>query len=443
MAVPVLLFGALTDGFLAVTSSVSHVGLLTLIRGSFAAVLFFPPGMAWGAMVRFCHHKESCPPEEQELCPDGFLRSAPALLAGYLLARWLLSRGISASLLIANGAILFGALGALVSFQGTTWKAPWRGAAAFVVIVALVVAGILNGAYSPARAARLLFSTDVFLERNAGTETRLLPFLDDGRLVASQEGDRGTYTLWKHHGVQVELRENGIPLGTYCGRPDLCPQFSSQVLTAALPLALHEAPRRVLLLGLGSGSTLLACLEFPVAEVTCVEGDGGLIELLDRSVWTSGLANPRNDNRVRILEIDPATAVQSQTGAFDVIVSDTDPAGIVTGTPYFTREFYAKARAQLAVDGIFAQRFRCVDFGPWPVASVLATLQSAFARVAAIEAGGGDLVLLATNSPRGLSRPELLKRFETPQVGAACRTLGGTGRSHSTWGPTGARAWTS
>ncbi len=432
MALPVALFAVLTDWFLGVTSSVSQVGLLMLIRGTSAAALLFPLGAAWGALVEFCQRAaafkpvdENPSPEKQGAWPDVLLRSTPALLAGDLAARWLLSRGVDLPLLIGVAAIAFAAAGVALSFRGTTWSQRWRGAGALAAIVALVGAGRLDSTYSAARAARLLFSTDVFIERHTGTETRLLPFLDDGRLVASQEGDRGTYTLWKHHGVQLELRENGIPLGTYCARADLCPQFAGQVLTAALPLALHEAPRHVLILGLGSGSTLLTCLEFPVADVTCVEGDGGLIDLLDRAVWPSGPCNPRSDNRVRIVEIEPAWAVQSRRGSFDVIVSDTDPPGVAAGTPYFTREFYVGVAGQLGVDGIFAQRFGYVDFGPWPVSSVLATLKSVFAQVAAVEAGGGDLVLLATNSPRGLNRPDVLKRFQAPQVS---RTL-----SHVGW----------
>jgi hypothetical protein len=430
-ALSVVLFSTLTDWFLGTTASVSQVARLMSIRGMSAALLLVPLGAAWGALVGLCLRTavsrladESPSLEEPHTQLDAILRSAPALLAGYLAARWLLSHGLDVPTLVGGGAFLLAAVGAGLSFQATMRKQRWRGGAAFAAIVALLGAGGIYGTYHPARAARLLFSTNVFMERHTGTETRLLPFLDDGRLVASQEGDRGTYTLWKHHGVQLELRESGIPLGTYCGRPDLCPQFSGPVLTAALPLVLHEAPRRVLLLGLGSGNTLLACLEFPVAEVTCVEGDGRLIDLLDRAVWPSGLTNPRSDNRVRIVELEPACAVQTRCGSFDVIVSDTDPAGVARGTPYFTREFYAGIAGQLSGDGIFAQRFRYVDFGPWPVRSVLATLKDTFAEVAAIEAGGGDLVLLATNSPRGLSRPDLVKRFQAPQVGRTFAHIG-------------------
>jgi hypothetical protein len=421
MAAAVVLFATLTDWSLALTSSVSQVGLLMLARGFAAAVFFVPLGTAWGAILG---RGEIPAGESHEASPDLLLRSVPALLGGYLAGRWALSRGADVSWLIDVGSLGFAVVAMILSLRAVAWRRRWRGIGGFATVVALLVVAHVEVTYSAARAARLLFSTDVFMERRAGTETRLLPFLDDGRLLASEEGDRGTYTLWKHHGVQIELRENGIPLGTYCGRSDVCPQFSGLVLTAALPLSLHEAPRHVLILGLGSGSTLAATLEFPVADVTCVERDGRLVELLNHEVWPSGLAHPKDDNRVRFVELDPACAVQSAGGAFDAILADTDAAGVATGTPYFTREFYAAASRQLAEDGIFAQRFQYVDFGPWPVRSMLATLKSVFSQVAAVEAGGGDFVLLATNSPKGLNRPDLLKRFQSPQVGRAFSHVG-------------------
>lgn len=413
VALPVLLFGTITDWFLGTTAGVSQVALLMLIRAGSAAVLFAPLGAAWGALVSLCHRRTG---DDSVEAVRPFVLSVPALLAGAVAARWLLSFNVGVPMLTGCVAIVFALLGVGLSLRGTARSRLWPEAVAFAAIVALAGAGYRSASYHPARAARLLFSTDVFMERNAGTESRLLPFLDDARLVAVTEGDRGTYTLWKHHGVQLELRENGIPRGTYCSQPEICPQYSGQSLTVALPLTLHESPRRMLLLGLGSGSTLAASLEFPVADVTCVEGDPRLVELLEQKVWPSGPSNPRTDNRVRILAIDPAVAVHSRPGGFDVIAADTDPASVADGGPYFTRDFYAGVRSQLGVDGIFAQRFQYVDFGPWPVCSVLATLKSVFADVAAIEAGGGDLILLATNSPRGLDRPELFERFQSPQV---------------------------
>ena len=404
---PVATFRFLTDWSLAATAGVSQVGWLLLIRSVFVVCVLVPLGIAWGSILGVAGGKSTRRMATQ---------SVPALLAGFLIARLLFNRGVEVPTLIAAASVILAAAGLVLAFRAAERKSRYRLACTFATVVALIGASGVARTYSPMRAARLLFSTDVFMERHAGTEARLLPFLDDSRLVVAGEGDRGTYSVWKRHGVQHEIRENGIPLGTYCGQSELCPQYSGQVLAAALPLTLHENPRRALILGLGSGSAVLAALEFPVSEVTCVEADGQLVRLLEESVWPNGPSNPVNDIRLRFVPLDPVCAAQASSGGYDVIVADTDPAAVAAGNPYFTREFYAGVSRQLEAEGIFAQRFHYVDFGPWPVASVLATLKSVFSDVAAIEAGGGDLVLLASNSPQGISRPDLLTRFQSPQA---------------------------
>ncbi|MEK6261909.1 MAG: hypothetical protein AABP62_25200, partial [Planctomycetota bacterium] len=63
----------------------------------------------------------------------------------------------------------------------------------------------------PARVAKLLFSTPAFLAHRSGWESRLLPLLDDTRMVVRSEGPRGPLTLWRSRGLELHLRENGVP----------------------------------------------------------------------------------------------------------------------------------------------------------------------------------------------------------------------------------------
>ncbi len=455
--VPLVLFSALTDLCLFLTAGVSQVFLLFLIRGALVFAAMFPAGALWSAASDAGRRTD-------DSAAGAWVRllwCAPAVGAGFVAARWLVPHGFGIAPLIAAACVLLAAgslarrIAAGMGSAATAMARPGastsvladRGApaarnqfverseaggirlavlaaAAFGLVVVLAASGQRPTAFNPGRAVRLLFSTNVFVARREGTEARLLPFLDDGRLVAIADGDRGTYSLWRQRGVQFALRCNGIPLGTFCERPDVCPRVSGEVLPAILPLLLHEAPRRVLMLGMGSGTGLSACLEFPVEEITCVESDRAMIELLERAAWPGGAAGPRGDGRVRMVTAEPACAVQARPGEFDAIVADTEQAAVSGGTPYFTREFYAGVNRQLAEGGIFAQRFQRIDFGPWPIRSVLATLCQVFSQVAAVEAGPGELVLLATNSERGLSRPGLLTRFQTPQADRVFSQLG-------------------
>jgi hypothetical protein len=417
-ALPVVLFRSLTDLFLAATATFSNVPLLLLIRAFAAAAILFPAGALWAATVGWRGDGAG------NRHPAILAGAAAALLAGLIGARWLMLLGVPVPVLVAVGALLPALVAAVAMIRMSSARVSVISGVAWTTTAAVLAIGVFARTYEPSRSARLLFATNVFIAWRNATESRLLPFLDDNRLLVEREGERGTYTVWKQRGMQLGLRESGIPGGTFCPRPEIGPQFSGEVVPCVLPLVLHESPRHMLILGLGSGSGLAACLEFPIANVTCVESDRARIALLEGTFWPATQPNPRRDNRTRVLCVEPSLAVQARGRAYDVIYADSGQSSVSAGTPQFTREFYAGAARQLSDDGIFAQRFVQIDYGPWPIESALATLKSVFAHVAAIEVAPGELTLLATQSEKGLDRPGLLDRFQTPQARRTFAHLG-------------------
>ncbi len=424
-ALPVVLFRSLTDLFLAATASLSNVALLFFVRGLAVAVVLSAAGALWAAIVSWGTVSEPAARESASDRHPRFLAiCGPALLAGLIGARWLILLGVPLPLLVAVGALLPATVASVAVFRAVAARGKLLAGAGWIAAATLLAVGALGHTYEPSRSARLLFSTNVFMAWRNAEESRLLPFLDDSRLLAQREGECGTYTVWKQRGMQLSLRESGVPCGTFCPRPEIGPQFSGEIVPSVLPLVLHEAPRHVLILGLGSGSGLASCLEFPIEDVTCVEADRALIDVLESTVWSAAEPNPRLDNRARVLCVEPSLAVQSKGGSYDVVYADLGQSGVSQGTSHYTREFYTAAARQLTKDGIFAQRFQEVDFGPWPLQSVLATLQSVFPHVAALEVAPGELALVATRSEKGLARPNLLERFQTPQARRTLAHLG-------------------
>ncbi|MBI5757018.1 MAG: hypothetical protein HZA46_00710 [Planctomycetales bacterium] len=415
--VAVAAFPWLTHGALWLNAFVWQTSWLSLGRVGLTALLLAPIGFAFG------------------LTSVGDVKSVrwrvavqvSLALAGY----WLTTLAVTSP---GNPAVVSLCIAAVllvsVSLQWRTivTSAPsrigWIGWATPVLLLACSPLCLAN--YTPAVTARLLFSTGVFNARRGGVEPSQLLRLDDGRLLQVLEGSRGTFTVWKHNGHQIHLREDGVPSGAISTDADIFPQYSAEVLPAALPLILHETPLRVMVLGLGSGVPLGSTLSFPVQEVVCIEPDRVLLRLANEVLYPHPETNPLADNRLRLVTIDPVLAMLGTPpeSRFDVIVSHPDHSFLARSAPCFTRQFYQHVANHLTPAGIFSQRFQMVDYGPEPLRCVVATLQSVFREVALLEVAPGELALLATNDDRGLIRPLLAERVATPHCRALLARMG-------------------
>lgn len=394
-------FPWLVDQSLWLNAHVAYPGLLILLRMALVIGCVFPVGLLAACAV-------------SEHCRDGL--AVVGIGLGYALGSvaWLPWLDVSGSLMSVAWILTSIALAAIVPrFRQVRWG--WR-------VVSLTTCGIVLAAplwranYDPARAARLLFSTQVFLAQRAGFSSELLPFVDEGRLVARIEGPRTTWTVWKYRGVDYQAREDGVPRGVVSTQPDLSPQVAPAMLHAVVPLVLHERPLRVLMLGLSDGVPLSATLSFPVQRVTCCEPDAAAIRLVRDVVASASGVSPLADERVTLRRLPLELAAVTDREQYEIIVCNPGQSSLCRAAPYFTPQFLRRVAQRLTPDGIFCQRFECMDYGPEPLQIAVKSLQSAFTEVRAMEVGPGEMLFLATNSPEGLVRPDLVKRLQGPHV---------------------------
>jgi len=121
-----------------------------------------------------------------------------------------------------------------------------------------------------------------------------------------------------------------------------------------IPLLLHPAPRRIFFLGMGTGITAGAALQFPVERVTVCELLPEVVTLARRhfTPWINGLfEDPRATVHVR----DGRNHLRRHPDRYDVIISDLfTPWEAGTGNLY-TREHFQTVSDRLAPAGLFAQ----------------------------------------------------------------------------------------
>lgn len=268
----------------------------------------------------------------------------------------------------------------------------------------------------PVLTTKLLFSTSSFVAHRAGWESRLLPMLDEARAIDVREGMHGPLTLWRSHGMELHLRDCGIPRSMITAQAETHPQFAPEVLQAVFPLVLSQHPNQVLILGASSGVPLATCLKFPVLEVTCAENDGPLIQVIRGPIAQETGTDPFEDGRVQLVTIPPTLAVMSRTEKYDVILSSPPASSIVAGAAMFTVDHYRHVARRLAPEGIFCQRFPCVDYGIDPMRIVVQSMRRAFVEVIAIESSAGEFLLLGTNAAGAFVAGDLPARLQAFHV---------------------------
>jgi predicted membrane-bound spermidine synthase len=139
------------------------------------------------------------------------------------------------------------------------------------------------------------------------------------------------------------LGQSGIPYGDV------------HTILGALPVLLHPDPRRVLVVGLGSGDTAYAALARPQTRVDCVEIVGALPRALRALLALTDPAGPRHllaEPRLRLVIDDGRGFLLRSQGRYDVIEADAlRPSSAFAGNLY-SREYFTLVRSRLAPGGL-------------------------------------------------------------------------------------------
>ena len=170
----------------------------------------------------------------------------------------------------------------------------------------------------------------------------------------------------------------------------------TQKLVAHLPLLLHENPRQVAVIGLGSGVTVGSALTHPVERVD-------VIEIAPEVIDASRFFEQENhralaDSRTNLIVGDGRSHLLLSDRKYDVIVSEPSNPWIAGVAALFTREFFAGARARLTPDGVICQWANVYNISDADLRSIAATFLSVFPEGTAWLVGADDLLLIASTS---------------------------------------------
>ncbi len=314
-----------------------------------------------------------------------------AIAAGF----WLMPRLGSFHLLAATAGVnLALATGiSIASAPRQSWKI-LAVAGNLLLLIAAAFVGFSNYFYDPAVASYNtvmywnLYDRPLTLRENAH-------MLD---IVYFRDGLNANISVART-GDYIALRTNG--------KVDASNRDATTQLLLGHLAALAHPPRRVLLVGFGSGMTASALVQYPelerldVVEIEpAVVGAAPLLAQLNRNVL--------HDPRVHMTFDDARNYLFTTRQKYDLIISEPSNPWIAGVATLFTREFYAAVRGRLAPGGVFVQWMQAYSLYPEDLRMLFATFLAEFHGATLWHGDAPDLILMAPSPPSG----EILRRTQ-------------------------------
>ena len=195
---------------------------------------------------------------------------------------------------------------------------------------------------------------------------RVVTFIDSGlmsTIAVTRDTATGAEILW----IDRSFQGDTSPLGRKIPK-----------ILGTLPCdLLNRTPRRVMVIGLGTGLTLAGVLERGPTTVEVVELCLGVIEA-NHTILASVNGDVLKREEVSVFYGDGRTLLADAGDSFDLIVTDmVFPTALGAGN-IFSREFYDLARRRLSDDGLFVHWIPCFQLSPDDFSSVCAAFLSVF-----------------------------------------------------------------
>jgi predicted membrane-bound spermidine synthase len=184
-------------------------------------------------------------------------------------------------------------------------------------------------------------------------------------------------------------------------RPEVRPvdEELTMRLAAALPLAMHPAPRDIGIIGFGSGLTTHTALGDPrVARVDTVEIEPAMVQ--GAMAFMPQVSRAYTDARSHIVIDDAKAWFAGRKSKYDIIISEPSNPWVSGVASLFSKEFYSFIPRHLKPDGLYVQWVQLYEIDDHLVSSILNTLTSEFGDYAAWLSSDSDLIIVATLQPQ-------------------------------------------
>lgn len=325
-----------------------------------------------------------------------------AMAAGFLLIRlW----GIERALVALSALNLALAVAVLAASAG---RRPARVAGAAAVALLLAAPVVLpEGARLWNQDLMAIFRNN---QRSAfDTPEEVRAALDNTDILYFHEGTNSTISVIRVKGGDQAVLVNGKVVAS-----NMYEDVQCQYLLGHLPMLLHPDPRRVFVLGLGTGMTLGAVSLHPEVErIVLAELEPAVIPAARTfAEWNHGVLD---DPRLEVAINDGRNWLLTTQERFEVITADPVHPWTRGSAYLYTREYYRLAASRLEPGGVMMQWLPIYELSPRDLATVVRTFRTAFPHTQ-VWLTHYDAHLVGSDRPLGFDPAQLARRLGHPPL---------------------------
>ncbi len=301
---------------------------------------------------------------------------AGTLAAGFVLIPWL---GLPTTLAVAAFVLVVASVAVIAVADINVTLRNSGYAASAVALLAIVAAP----QWDRALLASGVYLYAPFVPKGLDLETQLTA----GTLLYYKDGAPATVSVKRLTGTTTLAVDGKTDASN---RSDML----TQKLVAHLPLLLHPNPKRVAIVGLGSGVTLGAALSHPVDRAEVVEISQEVVEA--SHFFDVENHKALDDPRTRLIVGDGRSHLMLSREQYDVIISEPSNPWIAGVAALFTKEFFEGAKARLAPGGLICQWAHTYTISEQDLKSIVATFTSVFPNGTAWMVNDNDVLMVAS-----------------------------------------------
>lgn len=231
-------------------------------------------------------------------------------------------------------------------------------------------------------------------------------------LTYHKDGATATVTIVRHKEGNKELI--GLKVN---GKADASTglDVTTQRLAGHIPMLLHPAGKKGLVVGLGSGMTCAALLRHSQVErVDAVEISPEVVEAAREFAAYNDqvLDNPK----MRVVIEDAKSFLKITQERYDVIISEPSNPWMAGTAGVFTREYYENCRDRLQAGGLMGQWVQLYETNDRTLDVVLNTFASVFPFMSIWRTSSSDLLLIGSVQAYQPDLELMAQRFDDPLV---------------------------